>query len=49
MAPVRTIDSPSAMMTKSWKRSAKCAVCTFQAADATGLRPGTRNTTSGAP
>ena len=25
VAPVTTIDSPSAMMMNSWKRSAKCA------------------------
>ena len=28
VAPMSTIDSPSAMMTNSWKRSAKCAVST---------------------
>ena len=30
VAPVITIDSPSAMMMKSWKRSAKCDVSTSQ-------------------
>ena len=30
VAPVTTIDSPSAMMTNSWNRSAKCAVSISQ-------------------
>ena len=48
VAPVITIDSPSAMMMKSWKRSAKCSEPTSQASGVTRGRPGTQNVIRGA-
>ena len=49
VAPVTTIDSPSAMMTNSWNRSAKCSVPTSHASGASRGRQGTQKVTSGAP
>ena len=49
VVPVITIDSPRAMITKSWKRSTKCAVPTSQASGSTGAIHGTRKVTSGPP
>jgi hypothetical protein len=37
---VITIVSPSAMIMKSWNRSAKCAVSTSQVSPLSGGRPG---------
>ena len=42
MAPVITIDSPSAMIMNSWKRSAKWPVCTFQFERSSVADPGTQ-------
>ena len=42
VAPVITIDSPSAMMMKSWKRSAKCDVSTSHVSLVRRGRPGTQ-------
>ena len=48
VAPVRTIDSPSAMMMNSPKRSAKWAVLTCHAVSPMNERPGIQNSASGA-
>ena len=40
VAPVTTIDSPRAMMMKSWNRSAKCDVSTSHESGLSGRRPG---------
>ena len=40
--PVITIDSPSAMMMKSWKRSAKCPLPTSHASGVNRGSPGTQ-------
>jgi hypothetical protein len=42
VAPVITIVSPSAMMMKSWKRSAKCSLPTSQASGPSRGRAGTQ-------
>ena len=49
VAPVTTIDSPSARITNSWKRSAKWPVSSSHADIATRLIPGTQNVHSGPP
>ncbi len=42
VAPVITIVSPSAMMMKSWKRSAKCPVPTSQVSGLSRATPGSQ-------
>jgi hypothetical protein len=49
VAPVSTIDSPSARITNSPKRSLKWLVSTCHVSPASRGRPGTQYNTSGAP
>ena len=42
VAPVITIDSPRAMITKSWKRSVKCSLATFHVSWPSRFIPGSR-------
>ena len=48
VAPVMTIDSPSARMMKSWKRSAKCETVICHAEGAIAGRPGSGKSRTGA-
>ena len=45
--PVATIDSPSAMITNSWKRSVKCSLTMSQASALIRFIRGTQNRASG--